>query len=173
MRKAGERPAAAGALPRALVSPHLDPRREGHVSARAYLEIGESEPSARPEAGALPPVRVVVFGTGHGLAGDFVALTRKRFETPLGQAPCDTTFVDRVASRLGSEAYRRELVHRDEHSIEFQVIYLQRRFGKRPFTIVPILCGGFDRLLDEQRTPRDEPVVESLIEGVREAERAL
>src|SRR5262249_53579226 len=68
---------------------------------------------------------------------------------------------------------RRELVHRDEHSIEFQVLYLQRRLGTRPWTLVPILCGGFHRLLDDRRTPRDEPVIETLVGAVREAESAL
>ena len=162
--EAGQPKAGAGALPRALLAPHLDPRREGHVLARAYAEIGGE---------AQAPLRVVVFGTGHNLGDAYVALTRKRFETPLGTVPCDTAFVDRVAAALGTEAYRRELVHRDEHSIEFQVLYLQRRLGNRPWTLVPILCGGFHRLLDERKTPREEPVIETLIEAVRGAEAAL
>ena len=164
--EAGAPAVGTGAPPRALLAPHLDPRREGHVNARAYLEIGAG-------TAADAPLRVVVFGTGHNLTDEYVALTRKRFETPLGQVPCDTAFVDRVAAGLGEHAYRREIVHRDEHSIEFQVIYLQRRLGKRPWTLVPILCGGFHRLLDDRRTPRDEPVVEALIRAVREAEAAL
>ena len=163
----------ANALPRAILAPHLDPRREGHVSALAYLEIGDAATGHAPQAGPGPPLRVVVFGTGHNLADEYVALTRKRFETPLGHVPCDTVFVDRVAAALGERAYRRELVHRDEHSIEFQVLYLQRRLGNRPWTLVPILCGGFHRLLDDQKTPRDEPVLETLITAVREAEAAL
>jgi len=157
---------APDVLPRALLAPHLDPRREGHVIARAYAEIGAGDATQ-------PPLRVVVFGTGHNLVDEFVALTRKRFETPLGQVPCDTEFVDRVAAALGDRAYRRELVHRDEHSIEFQVIYLQRRLGSRPWTLVPILCSGFHRLLDNGKTPRDEPVIEALVAAVREAEAAL
>jgi len=161
---AGEPAAAADALPRAILAPHLDPRREGALMARAYLELG-----AAPAA----PLRVVIFGTGHNLVGDFHALTRKHFQTPLGKAACDTAFVDRVASRLGETAFRGELAHRDEHSIEFQVLYLQRRLAGRPFTIVPILCGGFYHLLDDGRTPSEEPEVEALIEAVREAERAL
>jgi AmmeMemoRadiSam system protein B len=158
--------AAAGTLPRAVLAPHLDPRREGHVSARAYAEIGAG-------AASEPPLRVVVFGTGHNLGEAFVALSRKRFETPLGQVPCDTAFVDRVAAKLGDAAYARELVHRDEHSIEFQVIYLQRRLGARPWTLVPILCSGFHRFLDERISPHDEPLIETLIGAIREAEQAL
>ena len=147
-----------------MLAPHLDPTREGHVIARAFLEVGPEVPS---------PLRVVVFGTGHQLGDEYLALTRKRFETPLGQVPCDTEFVDHVASRLGERAYRRELVHRDEHSIEFQVLYLQRRLRGVRFQIVPILCGAFHRLLDEGHTPRDESSIEVLIAAVREAEQLL
>jgi len=163
--------AAAGTgTPRALLAPHLDPRREGALMARAYLELPTAPPA--PSAPSAP-LRVVILGTGHNLTGDFVALTRKHFQTPLGKAETDTAFVDRIASKLGEAAYRSELAHRDEHSIEFQVIYLQRRLGATPFTIVPILCGGFYNLLDQERTPRDEESVEALIAALREAETAL
>ena len=156
--------AAPDATPRAVMAPHLDPRREGALMARAFLEIGEAPPG---------PLRIVIFGTGHSLTGEFFALTRKHFETPLGRATCDTAFVDRVAAKLGDAAFRGELAHRDEHAIEFQVLYLQHRLKDRPFTIVPILAGGFYNLLDEGRTPREDAAVEALIDAVREAETAL
>jgi MEMO1 family protein len=154
----------ATAMPRAILAPHLDPRREGPLMARAYLELPAPPPAAST------PLRVVILGTGHNLVGDYVALTRKHFQTPLGRAVTDTAFVDHLAAKLGDIAYRGELSHREEHSIEFQVLYLQRRLGDVPFTIVPILCGGFYNLLDEQKTPREEPEVETLIAALREAE---
>ena len=64
-----------------------------------------------------------------------------------------------------------ELAHRDEHSIEFQVLYLQHRLGARPVKIVPILCGGFSALLDEGITPREDEQVERFVAALREAER--
>jgi AmmeMemoRadiSam system protein B len=162
--EAGEPEAAADARPRALLAPHLDPRRSGAIMARAFLELG---------AAPREPLRIVVFGTGHSLLDDTVALTRKHFETPLGRVPCDTAFVDRVAAKLGDFAYRSELAHRDEHSIEFEAVFLRKRMGDRPFTIVPILCGGFHDLVDEGRTPREDAGFETLIGAVREAEHAL
>ena len=161
---AGDAPVALDAVPRAILLPHLDPRREGALMARAFLELG---------AAPAEPLRVIVWGTGHNLAGEMFALTRKHFETPLGKATCDTAFVDRLAGALGDDAWRGELAHRDEHSIEFAVLYLQRRLGGRPFTIVPILCGGFWQLLDEEKTPRDAAEFERLVAAVREAEAAL
>ena len=162
-RMRGAAPATA-ARTRALLAPHLDPRRAGRAIARAYLELDQA---------AKTPLRVVVFGTGHALMDERFALTRKHFETPLGKVATDTAFVDKVAARLGEAAFRGELVHRDEHSIEFQTVYLKHRFGDRPLTIVPILCGGFHGLIDEGKTPRDDPQFETLIDAVREAERTL
>jgi AmmeMemoRadiSam system protein B len=158
---AKEKVAAADAVPRALLVPHLDPRRAGVTMARAYLEIG-----AEPKE----PLRVVVLGTGHTLTGDRFALTRKHFQTPLGKLECDTAFVDTLAAALGDEAYHGELAHRDEHSIEFQVLYLQRRLGARRVKIVPILCGGFHELLDEGRTPGQDEPTERFVAALRAAE---
>jgi hypothetical protein len=114
---------------------------------------------------------VIVYGVGHSLFGDLYALTRKHFETPLGQFPCDLAFVDALAARLGPDAYRSELTHRDEHSIEFQALYLRHRFRRRALTLVPILCGGFHALQAQGLGPRDVPEVESLIAAVREVEK--
>ncbi|HTO89748.1 MAG TPA: AmmeMemoRadiSam system protein B [Candidatus Sulfotelmatobacter sp.] len=160
--EAGVPAPASNARPRAVLAPHLDPRRSGATIARAIEEVGL-------DGG---PLRIVVLGTGHQLFEDPFALTRKHFETPLGKIPTDTAFVDAVASRLGESAYRSELAHRDEHSIEFVALFLKHRFGDRPLTLVPILCGGFHALIDEGKTPREDPEFEQLIAAVREAERA-
>jgi len=160
--EAGAAAAPAGARPRALLHPHLDPRRAGPTIARALLEL---------DPGATEPLRVVVWGVGHQLLGDLFALTRKHFETPLGLVRCDTDFVDAVAARLGDDAWRAELAHRDEHSIEFAALYLRRRLGDR-VRIVPILVGSFHALLDDEGTPRDVPSFEALLEAVRATERA-
>jgi AmmeMemoRadiSam system protein B len=34
-----------------------------------------------------------------------------------------------------------DFAHRSEHSIEFQVVFLQHIFKNNPFTIIPVLCG--------------------------------
>jgi MEMO1 family protein len=159
---AGDPVVAANARPRALLAPHLDPHRAGATIARAYLELG-------PEQDA--PLRVVVLGTGHALQGDRFGLTRKHYQTPLGTLECDTAFVDTVAAALGEDPYHAELAHRDEHSIEFQALYLQRRLGTRPVKIVPILCGGFGALLDQGITAREDEQVERFVAAMRDAER--
>ena len=159
---AGEPAAPANARPRAILAPHLDPRRSGVTMARAYLELGTEQGG---------PLRVVILGTGHGLFGDLFGLTRKHYQTPLGKLECDTAFVDTLAAALGEDPYHAELAHRDEHSIEFQALYLQRRFGSWPVRMVPILCGGFTTLLQEGKTPREDPRVERFVEALQAAEQ--
>jgi AmmeMemoRadiSam system protein B len=158
---AGEPVAAADARPRALLAPHLDPRRAGATMARAYLELGAEPPD---------PLRIVVLGTGHSLQGDLFALTRKHYQTPLGKLECDTAFVDTLAAALGEDPYHAELAHRDEHSIEFQALYLQRHLGTRPVRIVPILCGGFGALLDQGLMPHEDERVERFVAALRATE---
>ncbi|MBI5711079.1 MAG: AmmeMemoRadiSam system protein B [Candidatus Eisenbacteria bacterium] len=165
LRAAEGQPAAApDALPRALLAPHLDPRRSGPALARALLELGAEQKE---------PLRVVVFGTGHSLMDERYALTRKHFETPLGKLPCDTAFVDALVAKLGDAAWHGELAHRDEHSIEFAALYLLKRLAGRPVKMVPILCGGFGTLLDEGKTARDDAGFEAMLAAVRETEQKL
>jgi hypothetical protein len=152
--------------PRALLAPHLDPRRSGKAMAMAYRELD-------PGLADREPLRVIVFGTGHAMFGDWFALTSKHFETPLGRLECDRRFVDALARRVGSAAFEAEIAHRDEHSIEFQAVYLKHRFGDRPVRMVPILCGGFHGLLDEGKHPREVPEIEVWIAALRDTVREL
>ena len=151
--------------PRALLVPHLDPRRAGPDIALGYLEL-ERLPAAAP-------LRVVIFGVGHALFGEAFALTRKHFETPLGKLRCDAAFVDAVADRLGEAAYRGELAHRHEHSIELQALYLRHLYPDRAIRVVPILCAGFHALLESGQTPREAGTFEPLLEALRDAQGRL
>src|SRR5262245_61570801 len=154
--------ATATREPRALMAPHLDPRRAGAAIARGYQEL---------PADATEPLRVIVYGVGHALFDDLYALTRKHYETPFGRVDCDLAFVDAVSDRLGPGAYRSELVHRDEHSIEFQALYLRHRFPERKLRLVPLVCGGFHALQASGLGPRDVPELEALIAALRDVER--
>jgi len=149
-------PAASGVV-RALAAPHIDLRRGGPVTARAFLEFSED---------SVPDV-VFIFGTGHLMVEEPFALTAKSFETPLGIVQTDGEVVAALESACGPTITREELAHRDEHSIEFQALELKRRFGERPFTIVPLLAGGFGGLVRYERRPADEPRVETLIGALR------
>jgi AmmeMemoRadiSam system protein B len=100
-------------------------------------------------------------------------LTRKDFQTPLGLVPTDRAFLDRIVALAGEPFFDDELAHRAEHSIEFQVVFLQYLLGgRRAFSIVPILVGSFHDLMEAGTDPIEAPDVRRFVEAVRAAESA-
>jgi MEMO1 family protein len=124
----------------ALVAPHIDLSVGGRIYSSAYQALKESSPKT-----------VMIFGTGHQMAQDLFALSGKDFETPLGVAECDRLWVQKLKAAGGDLIAKNDFVHRAEHSIEFQVLFLQHILPKDSFKIVPILCGNLQMTLSEYR----------------------
>jgi MEMO1 family protein len=80
--------------------------------------------------------------------------------------------VDRLAAELGPELLAEEIAHRDEHSLEFQALFLAEMMerGAR-FEMVPLLCGSFAGYLSNGARPADDPEVERLVGALRRALR--
>lgn len=115
-----------------LIVPHIDFQRGGHAYAHGYLELQRH----------APPKTVLLFGVAHfGVPAPFV-LTRKAFETPLGTLPPDLDAIDRLAAACDWDPFAFEIVHRTEHSLEFQAVMLAYLYGPN-VSIVPILCSQF------------------------------
>ena len=87
----------------------------------------------------------VILGTSHYGQPDRFGLTRKPFVTPLGETLTDLGLVERL-EREAPGAIAEDYCHAVEHSIEFQVVFLQHLFGPR-IKVVPILCGSYARSL--------------------------
>jgi AmmeMemoRadiSam system protein B len=148
--------------PAVVAVPHLDLHRAGVTIGLGFAAMPEGP----------PPDLVILFGTGHMLYEHVVALSDKTMRTPLGDLESDREAVARVAERVGPAAFAEETAFRQEHSIEFPVLYLQYRFGSHP-KLLPILCGGFHRLLIEGKRPADDPALAATLLAVREeADRA-
>src|SRR5262249_59005270 len=99
-----------------------------------------------------------------------IALTRRDYETALGLVKTDRTYGDRIAALAGQDLFEDELSHRMEHSIEFQVVFLQYLLGdRREFSIVPILVGSFHDLMDAGTDPIESDDVRRFVEAVRAA----
>lgn len=153
----------------AAVSPHIDFHRGGVTFAWAYKRIVEQS------AADL----FVIFGTAHNPMQQLVSVSRKDFATPLGVVRTNAEFIDRLNQELASslagqqlDLFEDELVHRHEHSIEFQVMFLQYLLGnRRKFEIVPILIGSFQPFLDEDVEPEDSPEFISFVAALRGAAR--
>ncbi len=113
-----------------LVVPHIDLRIGGQTYAWAYKELAETK---RPDI-------AVILGTGHNGLKNLFSLTRKPFRTPLGNLQVDSDFVESLISFYPHDLFADEFAHRTEHTIEFQVLFLQQLFGNA-IPIVPILCS--------------------------------
>jgi len=98
--------------------------------------------------------RVVILGIGHAMTDGLLCLTEKDFETPLGRVACDVPAVRTLAASAGPFLTENDFAHKNEHSIEFQLIFLQHLLPAG-FRIVPVLCGGFSSLDADGGRPRE------------------
>src|SRR6185437_15452536 len=131
--------------------------------------IGGSEtvaiaaPHASPEGGwdtyraayqSLPPLEqardltFVILGTSHYGAPDRFGLTRKNFVTPFGETQTNAELVNELEQAAPGAVLMEDYCHAVEHSIEFQVVFLQHLYGPR-VRILPILCGPFVKSIYE------------------------
>jgi AmmeMemoRadiSam system protein B len=121
----------------ALVAPHIDISVGSKVYRSAYGTLGKAGPE-----------RIFVLGVGHQLRSELFCLTDKDFETPLGVTESDKAVVDIIRDAGNGTVAPLDFIHKDEHSIEFQLIFLQHILGAENFKIVPILCGPLRALGD-------------------------
>ena len=131
-----------------LAAPHASPAGAWECYGAAY---GTLDPGFRDRT-------CVILGTSHFGQPDRFGLTRKNFVTPLGETVCDVGVVDALAREAEPAVVMEDYCHAVEHSIEFQVVFLQQLFGPA-VRIVPILCGSYARSIqDGGRPERDEGV---------------
>lgn len=117
---------------RCLIAPHIDFHRGGHSYAHGYWHWYQHG----------QPTTVFIFGVAHASPPVPFLLTRKHFATPFGVLETDQEIVRRLEAVCTWNPYAHELVHRTEHSIEFQAVMLSYLYGPN-VRIVPILCAAF------------------------------
>ncbi len=145
-----------------ILAPHIDPHRGGPCFAWAYEAIRQVKADL-----------FVIFGTAHRPTSVPFPLTLKNYETPLGIAETDKAFVRALARRYPTDLLSDEMAHRSEHSIEFQVLFLQYVLGPtRPFRVVPILVGSFHECVERQIDPAEMVHIADFIHAIREVATA-
>jgi MEMO1 family protein len=178
------RPVSARPL-RAVLAPHIDFGRGGHIYTWAYREVRERTAGHRADGGTAGngaaggaeagPV-FVVLGTCHKAMKGHFAVTAKSYATPWGPVPADVRFIERLEALAGGNLREDEYRHKREHTIEFQVVFLRHAMGDRPFSIVPVLVGGFHEAILQGVEPENEPAVgrflDALAGALREAREA-
>ncbi|MCD6305561.1 MAG: AmmeMemoRadiSam system protein B [Deltaproteobacteria bacterium] len=148
----------------ALMAPHID------------LSVGfRSYAAAYQTLKGTACARIILLGVGHQLQGSLFCLTDKDFETPLGLLQADQEAVGRLREAGRDIIAANDFVHRTEHSIEFQAIFLQHVLPDLSPAIVPILCGSLQAgLPDYTRQAYQETAggfLENLKSLVREPEQ--
>ena len=147
--EAGNGPAVRPRRMIGLAAPHVSPFGGWESYQAAYRLL---TPADRDRV-------FVVLGTSHYGEPDRFGLTRKPYLTPYGAARTEVALVDRLEKEGGAAVAMEDYCHSFEHSIEFQVAFLQHMCGP-DIRILPILCGSYARSIYRGGMPEDN-------EGVR------
>jgi hypothetical protein len=134
-----------------IAAPHVSPEGGIGCYGTAYAALGAG----------LRDRTFVILGTSHYGEPNRFGLTHKPFSTPLGEAQTDGALVDALVQRAGDGVKVEDYCHAVEHSIEFQVLFLQRLYGPR-VRILPILCGPLGNGARDARPERHAPVARFL-----------
>lgn len=149
-----------------LIAPHIDIARGGSCFARTYRVL-------QKEMGPLVETdgwTFVILGIAHAPTARRFVLTAKDFETPLGNLPVDRDFLEQLTRGCSTDFFQDELMHRGEHSVEFQALFLRYLFPAKNVRIVPVLCSS--RESDYRGPPPGEdPEFKEFCESLKDTAR--
>ena len=140
--------------PRGLVAPHIDLARGREGYSMAYSALAECEPADL----------YVVFGTGHQGPRSPITGLAMDWATPLGNVKTNREFVERVHGQLGPSDPVDLFLHRLEHSLEFQMLFLAHVLKGHEFEVAGFLTG---HLPSSDAPIGEEPYVQQILETFR------
>lgn len=138
-----------------IAAPHVSPEGGWQCYQAAYSAL---TPDLRDRT-------FVVLGTSHYGKPDKFGLTRKPFQTPYGTGTTNQRLVNQLADQPA--VLMEDYCHAVEHSIEFQVLFLQAIYGP-DVRVLPILCGSFGRHVNEGGYPEDNDNVKRFLGALEE-----
>ncbi len=138
-----------------IAAPHISPEGGYRTYAAAYGALG-SEYKDRV---------FVILGTSHYGQPQKFGLTAKSFVTPLGEARTERALVERLVAEGGGAVNLEDYCHAVEHSIEFQVVFLQHVFGPG-IRILPVLCGSFAASIRGGGKPEDDASIQRFFDAL-------
>ncbi len=115
----------------AIVSPHIEISNGMKIYGKAWNFIRNS---------LKKPDLFFIFGTSHAYSEYPLILTDKDFQTPFGTLKTDKDIVKSMVEVLGNDCFEDEIIHKAEHSVEFQAVFIKYLFPTA--RIVPILCSS-------------------------------
>jgi MEMO1 family protein len=119
----------ADRVPKAIIAPHAGYRYSGPIAGSAYARLARGRGRLR---------RVVLLGPSHCVAfHGLAASSATAFQSPLGLVRVDEEALGRV--RALPQVTTRDAAHRDEHSLEVHLPFLQVALAE--FKLVPLVVG--------------------------------
>ncbi len=130
----------ANGRPRGAIIPHLDYARGAAGYGQAYRTLAQYP---RPEI-------VLVLGTAHAPMTRRYAVCNKDFDLPGGAVRCAREAADTLLRHCaGTADFAADVfVHRGEHSVELQAVWLRHIWGE-DIVIIPVLAEGMTELIQE------------------------
>jgi hypothetical protein len=149
----------------AIAAPHVSPFGGWQTYRAAYSTLADVHRDRT----------FIVLGTSHYGEPNAFGLTRKKFQSPFGEARPDLKLIEELAKEPA--AIMEDYCHAVEHSIEFQILFLQHLFGP-DISVVPVLCGSFVQSICDGGLPEADDRVRSFLDrlgeiGAREGKRLM
>ncbi len=143
-----------------MISPHID-------YDRGYCVYAELWKTAEPSVKSAD--LAIILGTDHHSEHNRFSLTYQNYATPYGMLPTPRGIVDRLSEAIGVErAFRGELYHLNEHSIELAAVWLHHVRDGKQIEILPILCGSIADFIGGKDAIDDDEQIEAFIAALTE-----
>ena len=85
-------------------------------------------------------------------------------ETPLGIVETDIELLNEISKSLENKITIDDLAHRQEHSIEYQVVLSKYKFQNKQFKILPILIGSYNEFIYDGNIPLKNNKISELVD---------
>lgn len=129
LEKAGAKDKPPASI-KAMIVPHAGYIYSGELAAQAYASLQSVREKIKT---------VVLLGPAHKVYFPGIAApAADEFKTPLGTIPIDTNTIERVLEKFPF-VQRLPQPHRDEHSLEVQLPFLQELL--EDFSLIPLVVG--------------------------------
>lgn len=135
---------------KAGIVPHAGYQYSGHVAAWVYSRLEKAN-------------YIILGPNHHGIGSTFAVMKEGLWKTPLGEVAIDRKVAEKILDGCSLVEYD-VIPHRDEHSIEVQLPFLQHMFGSE-FKFVPISIKN--EFADDDFLKRCELVGNAIADAVK------
>jgi len=116
------------AKPKGVMLPHIDPRRGWDVYLEGLRAIYRTDAEI-----------ILIFGIAHSYISQPVNALPMHLDTPLGIVETDIDLLEELSRNLPFDLFSDPLSFKNEHSIEFPVVFIKSLLNERKFKVLPFI----------------------------------